>query len=76
MQPSGKDLVVSSKLKKLVWCLKLLYAALVVMALTFIVNTMVVNDQSFKVRQATNLTHFCIFSLRHYLPRRDYCKDM
>lgn len=48
-QPSGKSLVVSSKLKKLVWFTKLFYLALLVMAITFIVSTIVVNEQSFKV---------------------------
>ncbi|KAG0563406.1 hypothetical protein KC19_8G028400 [Ceratodon purpureus] len=46
--PSGKSLVVSSKLKKLVWFTKLFYLALLVMAITFIVSTIVVNEQSFK----------------------------
>ncbi|KAG0603952.1 hypothetical protein M758_10G133200, partial [Ceratodon purpureus] len=46
--PSRKSLVVSSKLKKLVWFTKLFYLAVLVMAITFIVSTIVVNEQSFK----------------------------
>ena len=50
VQASGKNLVViNSKLKRLVWYKKLLYLAIAVIAITFIVTTMVVNDQSFKV---------------------------